>query len=299
MDAPEPAALQALEASVQRALEAGAPTGLDIIGYGEITTVVRLRSAGGAFACKRLAPFPDDASAKRCVECIRRYVAELERHRVDVLDTELATARAFDGRPVVYCIQPELPAGSLGPDHLRGLAAAETEAPVRRIFECLRRAVTPRLAPDGQLSNWAFVEERLYYLDVSTPFLRDELGRELFDFSQQTRALPTPMRLVVDRFLLRGILDNYHSTRGQALDFLGNLHKEGLAPLVARLVALANDTLDLDPPVTVAAVRAHYRRDARTYAAIQAARRADRWWHRRVLHRPYPYLLPPPIARGL
>ena len=102
---------------------------------------------------------------------------------------------------------------------------------VRRIFEHIRDAVTPTLAPDGQLSNWAIDGNRLRYLDVGTPFLRSEDGEDLFDFTEQTRALPAPVRVIVNRFLLRGILDNYHSTRGQAMDFLGNLIKEGLADI--------------------------------------------------------------------
>jgi hypothetical protein len=168
---------------------------------------------------------------------------------------------------------------------------------VRRIFEHIKASVTPTLAPDGQLSNWAFEGERLQYLDVGTPFLRDENGNDQFDFTQQTRALPAPVRIIVDRFLLRGILDNYHSIRGQALDFLGNLVKEGLSRLLPPLVPIANEVLGLSPPIIEQEVRAHYQSDAQTYAFIQAARRADRWFFRNVLRQPYPYLLPPRIDR--
>jgi len=44
-------------------------------------------------------------------------------------------------------------------------------------------------------------------------------------------------------------------------------------------------------------VRAHYKSDAQTWAFMQAARRADRWFYRNMLRRPYPYLLPPRIDR--
>ena len=157
--------------------------------------------------------------------------------------------------------------------------------------------MTPSLAPDGQLSNWAFEGERLRYLDVGTPFLRDEAGRDLFDFTEQTRALPTPVRLVLNRFLLRGILDNYHSRRGQALDFLGNLIKERLGDIFPPLISVANEVFELVPEITEREVRAHYKSDAQTYELVQAARRADRWFYRNVLRKPYPYLLPPKINR--
>jgi hypothetical protein len=57
--------LEALEASIQRALTNGAVGGPEVIGYGEITSVVRLRSGGREFACKRLVPFPEPDAARR------------------------------------------------------------------------------------------------------------------------------------------------------------------------------------------------------------------------------------------
>jgi hypothetical protein len=188
--------------------------------------------------------------------------------------------------------------GSLGPDFLRGKTAEEAAPHVRRIFERIRDSVTPSLAPDGQLSNWAFDGDRLRYFDVGTPFLRDEEGRELFDFTEVVRALPGPIRILVQRFLLKGILDNYHSVRGQALDFLGNLIKEGLGEIFPALIPLANEVFELSPGITEQQVRAHYKSDAQTYALMQAARRADRWVHQRMLRKPYPYLLPPRIERS-
>ena len=127
--------------------------------------------------------------------------------------------------------------------------------------------------------------------------MRDGRGRDRFDFTEQTRALPGPVRAIVDRFLLRGILDNYFSLRGQAMDFLGNLIKEGLAELLPPLLPVANRVFELTPAIDEARVRKHYKGDAQTYAFIQAARRADRWVHGTLLRREYPYLLPPRIDR--
>jgi len=293
-----PGDLDALERSIQRALLSGDESALTVIGYGEITTVVKWRSEKGEFACKRLAPFPDRGAAQRCGEVIGRYIGELGRHGIDVLDTEVGFAAADRGRVVVYCVQPVLPAGTLGPDWMRSRSVDEAIGDFRRILALLRGSVTPALAPDGQLSNWAFVKDRIVYLDVSSPFLRDESGQELFDFKLQMDALPAPLRLPVRRFVVGKILDKYHTLRGQALDFLGNLRKERLEHLIPVLLPVANRELALDPPISEADVRAYYTSDARTYAWIQAARRADRWFHRHILRRPYGYLLPPPVERN-
>lgn len=290
--------IEEFEARVGEAVRNNRADDLEIVGYGEITIAVRLSTPSGDFVCKRLAPLSSEKAARRISEVIARYVRELEACGLDVVETETPFLEGEDSW-VLYCVQPMLPPGSLGPDFLRDKTDAEATRHVRRIFEQIRASVSPVLAPDGQLSNWAFVGDRLLYLDVGTPFLRDQRGRDMFDFAEVTRALPGPVRAVVQRFLLRGILDNYHCLRGQALDFLGNLIKEGLGELFPPLIPVANEVFGLSPSITEREVRAHYKSDAQTYAFVQAARRADRWVHRKVMRRPYPYLLPPRIERSV
>lgn len=288
--------IEAFEEKLVAAVRSGNAENLDVIGYGEVTIAVKLSTANGDFACKRLVPFSSREVAERNATLIASYVKQLAACGIDVVETETPILERPEGQ-VLYCVQPLLRRGTLGPDFLRGMTPDDAATHVRRIFEHIRASVTPSLAPDGQLSNWAFEGERLRYLDVGTPFLRDDQGKDLFDFTEQTRALPGPVRFTVDRFLLKGILDNYHSTRGQALDFLGNLIKEGLGEIFPHLIPMANEVFGLSPTITEEEVRAHYKSDAQTYEFVQAARRVDRWVYRRILRKPYPYLLPPRIAR--
>lgn len=290
------AEIEAFERRLGAAVRTGHAEDLDVIGYGEVTIAVRLATLHGDFACKRLVPFSSRDAAEHTAALIATYIAELQESGIDVVETETPILERPEGH-VLYCVQPLLRPGTLGPEFLRNKTAEQAAPYVRRIFERIKDAVTPRLAPDGQLSNWAIEGDRLRYLDVGTPFLRNEEGQDLFDFTEQTRALPAPVRIIVNRFLLRGILDNYHSIRGQAMDFLGNLIKEGLAGIFPPLIPLANEVFALSPEITEKEVRAHYKSDAQTYAFIQSARRADRWVHRKLLRTPYPYLLPPRIDR--
>ena len=57
----------------------------------------------------------------------------------------------------------------------------------------------------------------------------------------------------------------------------------------------ANDVVS--PAVTEDEVRSYYRSDARLWEVMLRLRRADRWWQATVRRRPYPFLLPGPIAR--
>jgi hypothetical protein len=288
--------IEALEMQLDEAVRTEHTEDLEVIGYGEITIAVKLSTPSGDFVCKRLAPISSRAVADRWASLIASYIQQLAACGIDVVETDTPVLESSSGH-VLYCVQPLLTAGTLGPDFLCNMTAEAATPHVRRIFEKIRASVTPVLAPDGQLSNWAFEGDRLRYLDVGTPFLRDEEGNELCEFAEVTRALPAPVRLVVNRFLLRGILDNYHSLRGQAMDFLGNLIKEGLGEMFPPLIPLANEVFDLTPEITDKEVRAHYKSDAQTYSFLQAGRRADRWFYQNVLRKPYPYLLPPRIDR--
>ncbi len=288
--------IESFERLLEDAIRTGSADRLQVIGYGEVTIAVKLSTPRGDFACKRLVPFTTRRAAEQTAALIATYVSELEACGLDVLETETPVLETPLGH-VLHVVQPMLAPATLAPNVLRRKSADEAEPYVRRIFGHIAASVTPTLAPDGQLSNWAVDGERIRYLDVGTPFLRDERGNDLFDFTQQTRALPAPIRVIVDRFLLREILDNYHSIRGQGLDFLGNLIKEGLSHLLVPLLSVANEVFALSPALTEREVRVHYRSDARTYALIQAARRADRWVFQNLLRRPYPYLLPPRIDR--
>lgn len=289
-------AIEEFEDRLDEALRSGTTEGLDIVGYGEVSVAVRLSAAAGEFVCKRLVPFSSVGAAQESEALVHRYVQELGRSGIDVVPTATLILHRPVGH-VLYCVQRMLPAGTLGPDFLRGKTADEAAPHVRRIFEKIDACVSPELAPDGQLSNWAFDGERLLYLDVGTPFMRDSDGRDLFDFRAQTRAIPQPIRSIVNRFMLQGILDNYHSKRGQALDFLGNLIKEGLGDLLVPMIPIANQVFSASPEITEPEVRAHYKSDAQSYALIQFVRRADHWVHRRLLRKAYPYLLPPRIER--
>lgn len=288
--------IEVFEQQLEEALRTGRTEGLDVIGYGEITIGVKLATPRGDFACKRLVPFVTRAAAEQYAALIGSYIEQLAACGLDIVETETPILERPGGH-VLYCVQPLLAPGTLGPDFLRGMKAHEAAPYVRRIFEQIQASLTPSLAPDGQLSNWAFEAGRLRYFDVGTPFLRDEQGKNLLDFSTQTRALPGPIRVVVDRFISLLILDHYFSTRGQALDFLGNLIKEGLGDLYPPLIPIANEVFDLTPAITERDVRAHYKSDARIWALTQAARRADRWVSRNIRRKPYPYLLPPRIDR--
>jgi len=287
--------LEDLEAQVLTALRTADQSALDVLGYGEVTLVLRICTSQGAFACKRLPLFPDRARFERYRNCLTEYLARLGDSGLRVADTALWHTSTPAGGVVAYCVQQELPASSLCDTLLRSRDDEWAHDFFKRFLDCVDRVVSPVLGLDGQAANWVDVDGELIYLDVTTPLMRDARGRERLDVRLFFTSLPWALRDAARISMSRSICDKFYDPRGVVLDFLGNLHKERLSRLVPSFLAEANTKLTV--PITAAEVASYYRGDARMWELVQRLRRADRIWQRHVRRRPYPFLLPPAISR--
>jgi len=286
-------ALESLERRVTRALASPDEPGPEVLGYGEISCVLALRfDDGGGVACKRLPPFPSLGSFEAYRSCFEAQLEAFEVHDIPVLATELHRVGDSGSGLIAYCVQPLVDRSALAPTRLAREPGTHT---IETVLDLALAYVGPTRGFDAQLSNWARVDEDLLYLDVSTPFLRDDEGRERLDVDIFLASLPWALRGFVKRLMLRGILDLYYSRRGVVLDVLGNLIKEGLGERLPEYVPVA--ARRLDEPVSVGEVRRHYAGDARTWRLLQRLRHLDRAWQRHVRRRPYPFLLPGPVQR--
>ena len=282
------AELEVLERDVLAALAAGDASRLTLLGEGEISLVL----AGGedrSWACKRLPPFPGAAAAERYASTIERYLGELAGRGIDVVDTTVRSVAGDAGRTVLYCVQPILP-----PDVL-GVAVARRDPELggellERIVDVVLGSVDERFGLDAQLSNWALVDGRPVYLDVTTPLLRDGAGVTELDTDVFLASLPWLLRPPVRRFVVPGIIARYHDPRVVVLDVAANLLRERLGHLVPVVVDAADGRVV--PTLDDGEIRRDRHLDMVTWGALQAVRRADRTWQRRVRRRPYPFLLP-------
>ena len=287
--------LDALDVAMNHAFATGDTSRLDILGYGEITTVVVCESGGARHACKRLPPFATVADAERYAVLFDEYLAVLAASGVRVVPSTLERMEANDGRVVLYCLQPVLPAESLA---VRVLERSDDASALRLFESILARilaAVSPQVGIDGQLSNWMVDGDDVLFLDVTTPMLKDAQGRDRLDLELVLAAVPPPVRPLVRRFALHEVIDKYHDPRGVVLDLVANLIKEGLEQHIASFLATANPRLAR--PITEAEVRRYYDGDAKVWTLWQAMRRCDRFVRTRLLGQPYPFLLPGPIER--
>lgn len=187
--------LEELERDVLTALTAGDASRLTQLGEGEISLVL----AGGddrSWACKRLPPFTDSEAAERYASTIERYLDELTSRGIEVVHTTVRRVAGDAGRTVLYCVQPVLAPDVLGVT----VARRDTElgaALLERIVDVILGSVDERFGLDAQLSNWALVDDRPVYLDVTTPLLRDGVGADELDTDVFLASLPWLLRPAV------------------------------------------------------------------------------------------------------
>jgi hypothetical protein len=288
------AELATLEREVWAALEAGETGGLRVLGYGEITLVLGWPADAPRVACKRLPVFADAARADTYGATIDEYVRALADRGVDVVASEWRTVTTRGGETAAYLVQPVLPADTLVVSLLHDDPPGAV-AILERIMETIMAIVDEQVGLDGQASNWALVDGRLRYFDVTTPMLAGADGRTRLDLGLLTMPLPAALRGVVRRAVAPSLVAHYHRPRDVLVDLIGNLRKERLDHLVEPAIARAN--AHVDRRIDRDEIDRWYRSDARTWEALLRLRRADRWWQRHVRRRTYPYLLPGPIER--
>jgi len=295
----DPAILVDFEARLDPARPLAADLGASIIGYGEISTVFTLSAADGV-VLKRMAGFREPEVAPY-VAAVDRYCQRLTARGLEVVPTACVPVARAGRHPVVYVVQQALAAHTIGnrvvrdagDDDVRALLAAVMQ---RLITVWREHADGARVGLDAQISNWAWVDGRPVYLDVSTPLMRapEDGMRECLDPNIALRSMPLPLAWVFKLWALQSVLDRYYDLREVIKDIAANFVKEGRpdrVPLALEAAAPLLAERDL-PPLETREVERYYRGDARIWRWFQRARRADRWWARRVLRRPYDYILP-------
>jgi hypothetical protein len=285
-------ALVDLEQRVGEALVNDDRSRIDVLGYGEISTVLRLTVDGRPYACKRLPPFPESAIGPYREACTA-YLVALGERGVRTASSTIEIVQT-GGDPVIYCVQPI--ENVLLVDRLRTAGSDEVAALAHRLVSVIAEAIDDRLGLDAQISNWALDPDGGFvYIDVTTPLIRDDAGDEMLDTDLFLASLPAFLRPVIRRFLLGEILGHYYDARAALLDLIGNLKKERLAGAIPVFREAANRVVD--PPITNKEIDRYYRNDAVMWEVLQRLRRTDRWWQRSVRRRSYPVLLPGKVDR--
>lgn len=295
----DPALLTDFEARLDPARPLAPELGASIIGYGEISTVFTLAAAEGV-VLKRMAGFREPEVAPY-VAAVERYCRRLAARGVEVVPTACVPVARAPRHPVVYVVQAALPAGTIGHRVVRDASDDEVRDLLAAVIDRIALVFSDhpdgaRVGLDAQISNWAWVDGRPVYLDVSTPLMRapEDGFRECLDPNIALRSMPLPLAWVFKRWALQSVLDRYYDVREVIKDIAANFIKEGRPDRVPLALTAAAPLLSARnlPRLEADEVARYYRGDARIWRWFQRARRADRWWTTRALRRPYDYILP-------
>ncbi|MCA9970063.1 MAG: hypothetical protein KC425_07605 [Anaerolineales bacterium] len=315
----DPAFLAEFEAGLNPLDPPGSAIPAQVLGYGEISTVLAIPDAPQpGLAFKRM-PMFDSAAEAAAYEALYADWVDVVQGQigVNVLPGRLYRLAGQNGRVVIYLVQPLLPPASIGHKALAHLPTAEVTRLLRAILAQFRQVFAFNAANagvlevgfDGQLSNWAIANFdaassalpesiALRYLDTTSPLLRRG-GQEQLDAELFLRSAPSFLVWIIRRLFLEDVVTRYYDLRKVTIDLLANLYKEQRPDLVPLLTSVANEALAGAPgfrPIRAADVRAYYREDAFIWRFYLAARRIDRRLHR-LRARPYPYILPGRIQR--
>jgi Family of unknown function (DUF6206) len=284
--------IERMDRAVERAIDAGEPGPLRVLGYGEITLVLGWPPEQPVVAVKRLPPFSDSAQFDRYAALLESYISTLRERGVEVVPTELG--RAPNGARG-YLIQPLVARRDQLNMVLRDASPDRGAALLEELTRIVVSVVDHRTGLDAQASNWAVEDEQLACFDVSTPLLRSADGRHELDLSLFLSVYPWALRSPLVQ-VAHSVMAQYHDPRNVLLDVASNLVKERLERWLPALLRAANQ--HVSPPLTDDEVHRYFTRDRRLWLLMQWLRRADRAWQRTVRRRTYPFLLPPPYHYG-
>jgi hypothetical protein len=278
-----------VEQVVRRAIDERRPELVDVIGNGEFTLAMRWPVAGGEVVLKRVPPFRTAEAATRYCTVTRDYITAIESAGVACVATELLQLDRPDGSAVVYHCQPLLEPGQLVSTVLRTETSAADHPVVSAVVGAIARVVRPHLAFDGQVSNWGWHDGRVWYLDLSTPFLLDEDDQLQFPDDAFDQEYPRFIRPLLARET-RKWLPHYTELEFVLYDLVALLHREGLEAWCPAFVEVIER--DHGIQIDIERARKNFASDARFYPVTHALRKLQRFWLQRTGRR-YESLLTP------
>lgn len=313
MDESVLALLTRFEAQLDPAHPTAGIVPVTIIGYGEISAVLKFAERPD-LVCKRMAGFVSDAEAEDFRRVLHEYCDLLVARGVDVLQTDSVPLSTAHNGHVVYLVQPAMSAETVGNVVLRTADDGELRLLLRAILRTLLAVYSPNsdtdqpaVAMDAQISNWVWEprdngETRLAYIDVGAPFFRRD-GREAMNFEPFVRAFPKPLGWYMRRYELEEVIDRYYRMDAVLTDLAGNFIKEQCANRID--LALEEFTAWAAGPAAHLQVRVptrervekYYAGDARIWSSVLALRKLDRFVTARCFGRPYNHILPGKIRR--
>ncbi len=276
----------------------------EIIGYGEISTIFKIDSIKG-YAFKRLPLFKKRENALRYEENYKKYCEFLRKAGLTLPEDKTIIIDIKRTPISFYIAQKELPSNSIGNKLIFNIDVEKIKILFSRIIKEIKKvwefnkdnAGSVELSIDGQLSNWALVGEKLFFIDTSTPLFRLE-GKEQLDPEPLLKSAPGFLKWILKLFFLEDVMNRYYDERLVYIDFAANLYKEQKAELIPMTLKIINKNLSEGlKRIEIEEVDKYYKEDKMIWTLFLSFRKFDRFIKTKILRKRYEFILPGKIKR--
>jgi len=273
-----------------------------IIGYGEISSIFRIEGYS-KWIYKRMPLFETKEQAVAYDKNYKLYTEYLRSAGLSLPKdfSKITKSRKY----VLYLGQEEFIKSNLCHNRLHRQSKQENIDMLNNIFVEIKKVYQfnqqnnskIELSIDGQVSNWSFVENKLFYFDTSTPLFKID-GTEQMNPELLLNSTPKILRWLIRSFFLQDVMDRYYDLHLVYLDLIANLYKEQKAELIDAVLEKSNYLLPKGiGRITRKEVDKYYKEDKFIWQLFLGLRRMDRWVSRNVLGRQYEFILPGKIRR--
>jgi Family of unknown function (DUF6206) len=272
-----------------------------IVGYGEISSIFKIKPYN-EWVFKRLPLFTRAQEAEQYISKYNDYVNYLKKAGIALPKDNVFIVTGK--KVVVYLTQEALNKGDLCQNKLHTLPQEDALRMIHNIFieikkiaDFNQKSSEISLSIDGQISNWALVDNELVYFDTSTPLFKIK-GVEQMNPELLLNSTPRALRWLIRKFFLQEVMDRYYDLRLIYIDLIANLYKEKKTEFIDESIKQANALLvQNNSPITRKEVDKYYQNDKFIWQLFLALRRLDRWLTNRVFRKQYEFILPGKINR--
>lgn len=271
-------------------------------GYGEISSIFSIDGIPGKIF-KRLPLFNKEADANKYVNNYNSYTNALNKAGLTLPND--STNIIMGEQVVLYVGQKELHKNEFCHRLLHTLTEGDSLKMIEKIFSEILKvwhfnlANKPELelSIDGQVSNWAAINNQIVYVDTSTPLFKIN-GEEQLDPELLLNSTPGVLKWIIRKFFLEEVMNRYYDLRLVYIDLVANLYKEQKEALIDQSLEIANQLLSDDfKAISRKEIDVYYKDDKFTWQLFLFFRKIDRWFTNKILRKKYQFILPGKIKR--
>ena len=273
----------------------------EIVGYGEISSIFKINPYN-QWVIKRLPLFTKVTEANIYSKNYKTYTSKLKQAGLNLPDDKIFIIS--DKKVVLYLAQEALKKEDLCQNKLHSLSNEDVIEMLNNIFLNIKKVADfnkknkPKieLSIDGQVSNWALVNNELLFFDTSTPLFKID-DEEQLDPELLLNSTPKALRWIIRKFFLKEVMDRYYDLHLVFMDVIANLHKEKRQDLIDETIKKANNLLVKEEMITRKEVDKYYANDKFIWQLFLALRQMDRWLTTHIFNNQYEFILPGKIKR--